>query len=468
MKRNYILLLCIVLTSSVKSQTLTPQLDTLLRNTLDSMHQVLNNKSLSAAIQLNDSTSWAYAIGISEQSPLVNVTPDHVYEIGSVTKTMTAAAILKLVDQGILHLDDSLHHWLPAMNYIDSNITIRQLLRHQSGLYDVLANPANQPTLLNDITKIWTPQQLIDTFLLAPLAAPGGTWNYCNTNYFLLAMIIKAATGQEYHQVIRTNFFTPLQLNSIAVPAFEPLTSPVAHVWIDLNGDNILDDAHSLYFNWLSLNSTAGAAGGYYSTAKDVSKWMRTYMRGDLHSATMMQEAQTTIAAPGLPGGTYGLGLMKKTFSGLQGFGHGGDLSYSSSSWYFPARDISITILNNDSKKISWDLVSTVNALLKTYMTWALSTELNPIDLHQTDCMIYPNPANDQLFLKYHSNESESTQLMIANAFGQVVHREQLNVLKGEHEHPVAISTLPDGMYVLQFSNTQSSVQKKFVINHHN
>lgn len=468
MKRNYILLLCLVLTNSVRSQTLTPQLDTLLRNTLDSMHQVLNNKSLSAAIQLNDSTSWSYATGISELSPLVNVTTDHVYEVGSVTKTMTSAAVLELVDQGILHLDDSLYHWLPTMNYIDSNITIRQLLRHQSGLYDVLANPVNQPTLLNDISKIWTPQEVIDTFLLAPLAAPGGTWNYCNTNYFLLAMIIKAATGQEYHQFIRTNFFTPLQLNSIAVPAFEPLTSPVAHVWIDLNGDNILDDAHWLYYNWLSLNSTVGAAGGYYSTAKDISKWMRTYMRGDLHSNTIMQEAQTTISAPGLPGATYGLGLMKKTFLGLQGYGHGGDLSYSSSSWYFPARDISITVLNNDSKKISWDLVSTVNALLKTYMSWMLSTELDPIDLQQNDCMIYPNPANDKLFLKFHSNESESSQVLIATMFGQIVHRQQLNMLNSDHTYPVQISHLKDGMYVLQLSNTHSTMQKKFTINRHN
>ncbi|MBL7765617.1 MAG: serine hydrolase [Chitinophagaceae bacterium] len=468
MNRKYLLLICMICSLSTSAQSVAPQLDTLLRNTLDSMRTLLNNKSLSAAIQIDANTSWSYATGVSEENPNVYVTPDHVYEIGSVTKTMTAGAILKLVDQGILNLDDSIHQWLPPMNFVDSNITIRQLLRHQSGLYDVLANPSNQPTLLNDMNKIWTPQELIDTFLMAPLAAPGGTWNYCNTNYFLLAMIIKAATGQEYHQLIRSNFFTSLQLNDIAIPAFETLSSNVAHVWIDLNGDNIVDDAHNLYFNWLSLNSTAGAAGGYYATAKDVSKWMRAYMRGDFHSPVVMQEAKSTITAPGLPGGTYGLGLMKKTFLGLDGYGHGGDLSYSSSSWYFPSKDISISVLNNDSRKISWDLISTVTALLKTYNNWLILTAVNTSTLIESGLKIFPSPCSNNLHLRFVANKGILTRLLIINAFGQLVQSQSIVLKEGVNQIDVQTANLPNGYYTIHIQDEHQWIQDKFVVQHLN
>ena len=135
------------------------QLDTLLSNTLDSMRTVLNAKSLSAAIQFPDTAVWADASGISGAG--VNVTTDDAYLIGSVTKTITSACILQLVDQGILSLDDSLHEWLDTIQYINPDITIRQLLRHQSGLYDVLNNPACQPALIGNTSAIWSANDLI-------------------------------------------------------------------------------------------------------------------------------------------------------------------------------------------------------------------------------------------------------------------------------------------------------------------
>lgn len=123
-------------------------LDSILNKTLDSMQVVLNVKSLSAAMQFTDSSVWARASGISSVFPTVNVTTNDVYLIGSITKTITAACILQLTDQGILNLDDSLYMWLDTIQYINPNITIRQLLRHQSGIYDVLSNPACQPALI--------------------------------------------------------------------------------------------------------------------------------------------------------------------------------------------------------------------------------------------------------------------------------------------------------------------------------
>lgn len=424
MKHLRTILLCIIsfpFFSHTQAQTIPLALDTLLNKTLDSMQIVLNVKSLSAAIQFSDTDNWARATGISSMNPTVNVTTNDAYLIGSVTKTLTSACILQLADQNLLNLDDSLYMWLDTMPYINPNITIRQLLRHQSGLYDVLENPNCQPTLMAKQDSVWKAEDLISTFVQAPHFQAGVGWSYCNTNYMLLGMIIERATGNPFYEELRTRFFTPLGLNSIAIPAFETVNSPVAHVWLDITGDNITDDAHNFYFNYLSLNSTAGAAGGYYATPSDISKWMRTYMRGDLHSANIMAQAKTTVSAPGLPNTTYGLGLMKKPFYSYDGYGHGGDLAYAASSWYFPAKDISISVFTNDSKNNSWTLAPVVAALLKTFFTWQNTSGIvSNSRVEDIATSAFPNPFKDEITiaLQLPQNVSE-IQLELSNILGQ-------------------------------------------------
>lgn len=414
-------IICLLLTLKAPAQSIPLQLDTLLNNTLDSMYSVMNIKSLSAAIQLSDTNVWARATGISSVSPAVNVTTADVYEIGSVAKTMTSACVLQLADQGLLSLDDSLHEWLDTIQYINPDITIRQLLRHQSGIYDVLNNPACQPALLADPDSIWDMQNLISVFINPPLFQAGASWSYSNTNYFLLGIIIEAVTGNPYYVELRSRFFSPLGLSTISIPSFEPQNSPVAHAWLDITGDGITDDAHNFFYNWISLNSTAGSAGGYYSTPSDIARWMRSYMREDLMSSAIMAEAKTTVFAPGTPGNTYGLGLMTKTFLGLPAYGHGGDLAYSASSWYFPVKDISITVHGNDADRNSWTLLPVVTELLRTYTQWQNSvTSIADNGDSPLQIGIYPNPFQDQINIQLNCNQSiQNAEIVLTNSIGQ-------------------------------------------------
>ncbi len=412
----------ILLSGRTDAQNVSAELDTLLSRTLDSMKKVVGIKSLSAAIQLPRNTSWAKAVGISSVNPNVDVKTTDAYLIGSVTKTITSACVLQLAEEGKLNLDDSIGKWLPSYQYVDPNITIRQLLRHQSGLYEVLGHPNCQPSLMADMDSIWSAESLVGNFLNPPKAAPGGNWDYCNTNYMLLSMIIKKVTGNTFYQEIRTRFFTPLGMTSIATPAFETLSSPVAHVWIDLDGDLVLDDANDFYMNYMSLNSAAGAAGGYFSTAKNISKWTWTYMRGDLLPATMMAEAKTTVFASGSPGSAYGLGLMKNNIAGYVAYGHGGDLSYSASSWYFPSRDMSISVLGNDASKTSWQLLPVVEALLKTYNKWYSTSSIAGLDANDAVVNVYPSPFHDNLKVQVQCNKQvKEIKVSVLNAMGQVV-----------------------------------------------
>lgn len=426
------LLICLWIALGINASAQVPAgLQTMLNDTLSSMHAIHGSKGLGAALILPSGDVWAGAAGISSVFPAKNITTNDAFLIGSATKMLTAACILQLVDEGALSLNDSVGAWLDTLPVIDPNgyikrgITIRQLLRHQSGIYDVLSNPANQPSLLADPDRIWSPEELIQSFINPPIFNPGTNWSYSNTNYFLLGMIIQKATGKPFYQEYRERFFTLMDLQTMAIPAFEPLTSPVAHVWLDLNGDGITEDAHNFYMNYLALNSTAGAAGGYFATPSDLARWLTPYLRNDLVSPALMAEAKTMVTAPGQPI-TYGLGLMRKMFLGLEGFGHGGDLAYATSAWYFPARDISIVVMTNDSKKNSWTLIPTVTALLKQYNNWLATSATDDINAAGLSMALSPNPFSSELELLIDGLVEPGTlQLVLRDLTGRELTRTQ-------------------------------------------
>lgn len=436
-----------------KAQTVPAGLDERLRHTLDSMQAALGTTSLSAAIQFADGAVWTHARGTSSLQPAAEVTPGDAYLIGSVTKTLTSACILQLADEGLLHLDDSLHAWLDTLPYINPDITIRQLLQHTSGLADVLAHPHHQDSMMADVARVWTARELIDRFMAPPSFQPGVSWAYCNTNYFLLGMIIEQATGNPFYTELRRRFFTPLGLASFAIPSFEPLSGPVAHVWIDLDGDQVQEDAHDFYMAFMALNSSAGAAGGYFATPADCSRWMRAYMRGDLLSAAMMAEARSTVHAPGSQGGRYGLGLMRNQtdFLSYEGYGHGGDLAYHASSWYFPEKDAAITVFNNDNSKNSWLLLPVVRELLRTYTTYdptSIAADRQPAP----PLNAYPIPFSDRLNLECRAGDISGTAKAVLSDISGRVLRTQTFALHAGRQHHLCIGELdglPKGVYLL-------------------
>lgn len=456
---NKLVIIALVLCQGIRAnaQGIAPELDTLLSETLENMVSVVNTKSLSAAIQMSDGYVWTHAKGISSDIP-TDVTTDDVYLIGSVTKTITSACVLQLQEEGLLNIDDSLHQWLDTINYINPNITIRQLMQHTSGIYDILNNPAHQVALEMNRSKVWTPEEAITKFIKPALFAAGTKWSYSNTNYFLLDMIIKKATGNRFFKEFRTRFFNPLQLNTFAIPSFEPMTSPVAHVWLDTNGDGILDDAHNYFISHTALNSLGGAAGGYYSTPADCTKWMRAYMRGDVIGEEMMEEMKKTVVAAGsIP--RYGLGIMNTEILGYEVWGHGGDLGYHASSWYFPELDISITVFNNDGSKTSWNLIPVVRELLKTYTNnISLSTETVKPENENLELKVFPNPFVDRIEVRIPEGlTGESIEMELKDDTGKSVRKidAKNQSLNNDVINISGLNSLNAGVYFLNLKTGQ-------------
>jgi D-alanyl-D-alanine carboxypeptidase len=271
--------------------------------------------------------------GVADTATGAPAEPSDSFRVGSATKTFVATVVLQLVAEGRLSLNDAVAHWLPGVvsgNGNDgSKITIRELLQHTSGLYDYTEDFPELDTTANflaDRYTTYTPAQLVAIAMQhAPYFAPGTSWEYSNTNYILLGMIINTVTGHSWQDEVDTRIIEPLGLRHTVVPGTSP-TLPAPH----LDGYSSFGAGPAIDVTALNP-SAAGAAGAIISTTADLTTFYTALMRGRLLPPAQLAEMETTVPAPELsiiaPGTRYGLGLMWIPLSCGGGYyGHGGDI----------------------------------------------------------------------------------------------------------------------------------------------
>lgn len=192
----------------------------------------------------------------------VPVTPETVFEIGSITKQFTAAAIMLLVEEGKVRLDDKISAYLSGLTEAWANVTVRHLLTHTSGIKSY-TSVVNFLTLCrND----HTPEEIIRMVSEFPLEfQPGEKWAYNNTGYYLLGLIVEKASGKSYWEFLDERIFRPLGMT--ATRSSEPKAiipnRARGYGWVE-----------NRYVNIDPLTTTAaGAAGAIVSTVLDMAKW---------------------------------------------------------------------------------------------------------------------------------------------------------------------------------------------------
>ncbi|GJM33832.1 MAG: hypothetical protein DHS20C18_28330 [Saprospiraceae bacterium] len=424
----------------------------------------LGVKGLSAALRLPDGSIWADASGVSEENPEVPMTADHRLCMGSVSKTLIAATVLDLYEEGLFSLDDNLSHFGLIYNNVDSNVTIRQLLQHRSGIYNYTGHPLFNPTLQSNPNIHFSLEQIVTQFVANPVFAPGASFSYSNTNYQLLALVIESVTDSAFYEVVRARIIDPLQLEQTFLPAEEGWQSPVGHIWLDTNGDQIVDDFHQVFTTWTALLSAVAAPGGYFTTPSDLVEWIYQMHAGNLLEQTTIDEMHQTVTT-NLPGGSrYGLGITRRSFLNNIAWGHGGDISYASQAFYFPEKGISIAVQDNDATAVSWDLDGTMRALLQECMDYeaahpTANEELTP----KTKLNLFPNPCKDYLNVDFDLMENVEwyTMFSILNSLGAVVQTGML--LPSSRQQSINTSELVPGVYYLQLESEGGRQLQTFV-----
>ena len=239
--------------------------------------------------------------GTTELGVAIPPRADTHFRIASNTKTMTSAVIMLLAQEGKIGLDDPISKYVPGVPNGD-NITIAQLLRMRSGLYNYTNAPELATSVDHNPTKAWTPAEVLAiAFKHPPLFPPGQAYDYCNTNYALLGLIAEKVEDKPLTNVFQTRLFGPLGMRETLLPAngSNALPEPYSHGYLYGSSSYALADAPypadlraEAKAGTLKPNdvtdqnpSYASAAGGAISTADDLATWMRALVGGKVLNA---------------------------------------------------------------------------------------------------------------------------------------------------------------------------------------
>jgi D-alanyl-D-alanine carboxypeptidase len=255
--------------------------------------------------------------------------------IGGVTKSFTATVVLQLAGEKKVALTDTVEKWLPDVISNGNAISIRQLLNHTSGIYDFSNDPAFQaPFMHGHLTHVVDPRAAVQIAAdHKPLFTPGSQLSYSNNNYFLLAMIVEAATGKSFASELRARIFKPLGLRNTSYATSSDIAGSYTHGYIFLeNGPRDVTPWSPTAF---------GAAGAILTNANDLARFYRALLQGRLLPPQQLRAMQTIdpVATGGIPdagilGGGWGLGLLKEKFPCGTAWGHDAENpGYMTAAW---------------------------------------------------------------------------------------------------------------------------------------
>lgn len=309
-----------------------------------------------AAVYAGDASgsSWSLQVGTGDTSGNVPIQPNQHFRIASQTKTFTATVVLQLVDEGKVDLAASIESYLPGVvdgNGYDGNlITVRDLLHQTSGIpsNDTNPNPQQNPD------GSYTLANLVKNGLsLKPNSTPGTAFEYSNTNYEILGMLIEKVTGESVGDVITERIITPLGLTGTSFPKGGDRSLPATYVHGYYGG------TLGGFFFWYDGTgsfepSLFSSAGAMLSTETDLAKFYQALISGKVVSAASLTAMQQTIAmsGPGVgaPGYSYGLGLISHALScGGVAWGHAGNVAGYASWTAATADGRYATVVANDA-----------------------------------------------------------------------------------------------------------------------
>jgi D-alanyl-D-alanine carboxypeptidase len=272
--------------------------------------------------------------GVADLQSAGPVNVDGYFRMGSNTKTFVSVVVLQLVGEGRLSLDDAVEHWLPGVVAGNGNdgaaVTVRQLLQHTSGIYDYTNDLLAQIGSVEDFQRFrftsYTPEQLVAMAMAhQPDFAPGQGWNYSNTNYTLIGMIIKAVTGRDWASQVTERIIRPLGLRHTFAPGTDTdLPDPHASAYLYFDRDTPIETADA-DLTW------ANSAGALITTAADLSRFWDAIGHGRLLRPAQQREMRNTVLATTFqedrPGLRYGLGMQWAPLTCGGGYwGHDGDV----------------------------------------------------------------------------------------------------------------------------------------------
>ena len=329
----YLSIICLLLIGNACAQSEATKADNLLSESIDN-----NEHALSVLVAKGDKVLYHKTIGYADAENKKLADNNSTFRIGSVTKQFYATAILKLVEQGKINLDD------PLSKYIEdfprgNEVTIHHLLTHTSGIKSY----TDQPDFIGGVTKPIKLQDLIAKIkTLGYDFDPGEKWKYNNSAYLINGYIVEKVSGMPADKFLEQNIFTPVDMDNTGT--YENSKKYKNEALGYANEGGTIKPALDWDMTW------AGGAGNLYSTAYDLFLWNQQLFGGKVLSKESMEKAHAKVK---LGDGTYhpyGYGWGLSEYKELNMIAHSGGLhGFLTNLAYYPEIDGTIVVLSNCS-----------------------------------------------------------------------------------------------------------------------
>jgi D-alanyl-D-alanine carboxypeptidase len=343
-----------------------------LQQLADSVRIAQRWPGLSVAVVMADGRIGAAASGYADTLTRKVLRTDDRLLQGSVGKTYVAAVAMQLVAEGTLSLEAKISRYLGDEPWFDSlpngrDATVRQIMQHTSGLVRYEFQPAVTARLRADPFREWTPVERLRALFGAKAPfAPGMGWEYSDTNYIVLGMIIEKLTGHAYYDEVQRRVLAPLGLRN-TIPSDRRALAGVANGYAgpknDLGGYDASIGADGLMainpqFEW--------TGGGIASTTTDLARWAKLLYEAKAFPPAMLAPMLTGVPARLGANAQYGLGVIIRPTSLGPSWGHSGFFpGYATEMAYFPEHQVSVAVQVNLTDPYPRGLVPLLQSLAR-------------------------------------------------------------------------------------------------------
>jgi CubicO group peptidase (beta-lactamase class C family) len=297
-----------------------------------------NSPGFAVLVAKNNEVIYRKAFGYANLELDVPMKPENIFRIGSITKQFTAAAILKLEEEGKLSLQDDITKFIEDYPTHGHTITIEHLLTHSSGIKSYTSMKEWDAEMRK---KDFTPAEMIDFFKNQPMDfAPGEEFLYNNSAYFLLGHIIEKASGKTYEEYLKDTFFEPLGMTGTSYGNPSRVIKNRAAGYMKKNGEFVNAE-------FLSMTQPY-AAGSLLSNVDDLFTWYTAVMNDKVISKENRVKAHTSFKLNnGKPTG-YGYGWFLGNIQGSPMIEHGGGINgYLTASLWLPDEKVFVAVFSN-------------------------------------------------------------------------------------------------------------------------
>jgi D-alanyl-D-alanine carboxypeptidase len=322
---------------------------------LDEWHKAGKFPGATVGVVLANGESFGLAVGYSDREKTPMRAEDRMLA-GSVGKTFAAATALQLVKEGKISLDEKIEKYFGNEPWFDRlpnarQVTVRQLMNHTSGLVRYEFKETFTKDLTANPMKVWTPEErLAYLFGEKPPFEAGKGWDYSDTNYIVLGMIIEKVTGRKFYDEANRRVIKPLKLKD-TVPQEGPVIKGVIQGYAGAANPFGGKDAMIENGKFVVNPQLEWTGGGYASTSHDLARWAKLMYEGKAYDASLLPQVLDGVSAPMLGRETkYGLGVIIRQTQAGTSYGHSGFFpGYLTDMMYFPEEKIAVAVQVNTS-----------------------------------------------------------------------------------------------------------------------